>query len=196
MTPRARRRTAPLTAGRDRTDRCDYRRTYTAKYRDGSGIVREVATGCRDESAARSVLANLERRAEKVKGEVLTAAEDAVIDHQTRRLPNTSPPILTTRRRRELTAYRMNDTAKPACTGLPPIAAFDRLADLDGDRLGTLACRTARPKAWGHGPATPTGQPAWRSATGAFETGRLLTNPFAGVPKADARPTAAGNAGR
>ncbi len=34
--------------------------TYTAKYRDGSGIVREVATGCRDESAARSVLTELE----------------------------------------------------------------------------------------------------------------------------------------
>ena len=57
-------------------------RTYTAKYRDGSGIVREVATGCRDESAARSILGKLERRAEMVKGEVLTAAEDAVIDHQ------------------------------------------------------------------------------------------------------------------
>ena len=53
-----------------------------AKYRDGSGIVKEVATGCRDESAARSILGKLERRAVLVKGEVLTAAEDAVIDHQ------------------------------------------------------------------------------------------------------------------
>ena len=63
-------RTAPLTVGKDGTDRIVITaRTYTAKYRDGSGIVQEVATGCRDESAARSVLTDLERRAEKVKGE-------------------------------------------------------------------------------------------------------------------------------
>ena len=60
-------RTAPLTAAGDRIT--VEAGTYTAKYRDGSGIVREVATGCRDESAARSVLAELERRAERVKGE-------------------------------------------------------------------------------------------------------------------------------
>ncbi len=41
--------------------------TYTAKYRDGEGIVREVATGCRDRQAAQSVLADLERRAERVR---------------------------------------------------------------------------------------------------------------------------------
>ena len=46
-----------MTTGKDGTDRIVITaRTYTAKFRDGSGIVREVATGCRDESAARSVL--------------------------------------------------------------------------------------------------------------------------------------------
>jgi hypothetical protein len=73
-------RTAPLNAAGDRIT--VEAGTYTAKYRDGSGIVRKVATGCRDESAARSVLGKLERRAELVKGEVITVAEDAVIDHQ------------------------------------------------------------------------------------------------------------------
>lgn len=38
--------------------------TYFADYRNGSGLLRRVATGCRDESAARAVLAELERRAE------------------------------------------------------------------------------------------------------------------------------------
>jgi hypothetical protein len=57
-------------------------KTYTAKYRDGQGVVREVPTGCRDETAARRVLADLERRAELVKAKVMTAAEDAVADHQ------------------------------------------------------------------------------------------------------------------
>ena len=56
-------------------------KTYTAKYRDGGRIVREVSTGCRDEQAARSVLADLERRAELVKSGVMTASEDAAADH-------------------------------------------------------------------------------------------------------------------
>ena len=72
-------RTAPLTTGIDGTDRIVVEaRTFTAKYRDGSNVVREVATGCRDETAARSVLADLERRAELVKAGVMTSAEDAV----------------------------------------------------------------------------------------------------------------------
>lgn len=77
---KGKRRTAPLTTAGYRI--AVEAGTYIAKYRDGTGIVRKVSTGCRDESAARSILAKLERRAELVKGEVLTAAEDAVIDHQ------------------------------------------------------------------------------------------------------------------
>ena len=48
-------------------------RTFTAKYRDGNGHVVEVATGCRDETAARQVLADLERRAERVRANVVTS---------------------------------------------------------------------------------------------------------------------------
>ena len=56
--------------------------TYTAKFRDGAGHVQTVATGCRDEDAARSVLGELERRAELVKSGVITTAEDAIAVHQ------------------------------------------------------------------------------------------------------------------
>ena len=55
--------------------------TYSAKYRDGQGIVRRVTTGCRDEGAARSVLGELERRGELVRSGVLTAGEDRIADH-------------------------------------------------------------------------------------------------------------------
>lgn len=76
-------RTSPVTVGKDGADRIVVTaRTYTAKYRDGSGIVQEVATGCRDESAARAVLNELEKRADKVRSGIRTVAEDAVIDHQ------------------------------------------------------------------------------------------------------------------
>ena len=75
--------TARLTTGKDGSDRIVLRAgTYTAKYRDGSGAVREKATGCRDKEAASRVLADLERRAELVKAKVMTAEEDAISDHQ------------------------------------------------------------------------------------------------------------------
>src|SRR4051794_18058082 len=47
---------------------------YVAVYRDADGEHR-VPTGCRDETAARGVLRELERRAELVKGNVLTQSE-------------------------------------------------------------------------------------------------------------------------
>src|SRR5262245_25149577 len=55
--------------------------TFTAKYRDGSGVVRKVATGCRDETTARQLLAELVKRAERVKSNMLTTAEDTMVDH-------------------------------------------------------------------------------------------------------------------
>ncbi len=75
-------RTAPVTTGRNGNDRVVIvARTYMAKYRDGSGVVREVTTGCRGETAARQVLAELERRADKVRSGIRTAAEDSAVDH-------------------------------------------------------------------------------------------------------------------
>jgi hypothetical protein len=64
---KGKRRTDKVTTCKDGTDRIlVVSGTYSAKFRDGSGVVRKVATGCRDESAARSVLGKLECRAELV----------------------------------------------------------------------------------------------------------------------------------
>ena len=76
-------RTAPVTIGGDASDRIVMRaRTFIAKYRDDCGIVRKVATGCRDKTAARAVFAELERRAELVKAKVMTGSESRAADHQ------------------------------------------------------------------------------------------------------------------
>jgi len=53
---------------------------WTAKYRDASGVC-EVSTGCRDETAARKVLADLQRRAELVKVGLMSANEASAADH-------------------------------------------------------------------------------------------------------------------
>ena len=43
----------------------------------------EVSTGCRDKGAAESVLADLSRRAERVRSNLLTAVKDRIADHLT-----------------------------------------------------------------------------------------------------------------
>ena len=76
-------RTAPLTTGRNGLNRIVIQAgTYTAKYRDGQGVIREVATGCRTKDGANSVLRDLIGRAEKVKANILTPTEDKIADHQ------------------------------------------------------------------------------------------------------------------
>ncbi len=76
-------RTARLTTGRDAAERIVTESpTWLAKFRDGRGIIREVSTGCKDETAARAVLGELEKRAEKVRAGIISNSEDAMTVHQ------------------------------------------------------------------------------------------------------------------
>jgi len=176
-------RTAPLTAAGDRV--AVAAGTYTAKYRDGSGIVQEVATGCRDESAARSVLGKLERRAELVKGEVLTAGEAAVIDHQATPLADHVAAFIDHQRARGL-SRRVDDTHSQL-RRVARECGFVRLADLNAT---TLERWLIDRKAEGMSAATRNEyRGAWLTFCNWCMTTkppRLLTNPFARVPKADA----------
>jgi hypothetical protein len=75
-------RTAAVTMGQNGSDRIrDKSATYVARYRDGNGLLVEVSTGCRDKTAAQAVLADLERRAEKVRAGLLTPAEAQSSEH-------------------------------------------------------------------------------------------------------------------
>ncbi|MBN8596522.1 MAG: tyrosine-type recombinase/integrase [Planctomycetes bacterium] len=56
-------------------------KAYIAKFRDAAGLWIERPTGCTDETAARAVLAQLERRTELVRAGVLTPEEDAASKH-------------------------------------------------------------------------------------------------------------------
>jgi len=80
-------RQAEVTTGKDGTQRIKTEAaTWTAKYRDGEGVVCEVATGCRDKQAAQAVLDELLRRAELVKANVLSPDQDRIADHAKRPL--------------------------------------------------------------------------------------------------------------
>jgi hypothetical protein len=72
---KGKKKTAPVTTGKDGSERIrDESATYVARYRNGDGVVVEVSTGCRDKSAAQNVLADLERKAERVRAGLLTPA--------------------------------------------------------------------------------------------------------------------------
>jgi len=80
---KSKKRTAKVTNAQDGTERIIVvANTWTAKYRNGSGQIVEIATGCRDRDAARAVLNELVKRAEKVKAGVMTMAQDSIADQQ------------------------------------------------------------------------------------------------------------------
>ena len=177
---KGKRRTAPLTTAGYRI--AVEAGTYIAKYRDGTGIVRKVSTGCRDESAARSILAKLERRAELVKGEVLTAAEDAVIDHQATSLADHIAAYLDHQRAAGVTTKQIMEVGA-RLRRVVSDCSFGRLADLSATALEKWLVTQASA---GMGPRTRN---MYRGAWVAFANwciaaGRLLADPFAKVPKA------------
>jgi len=160
-------------------------KTYTAKYRDGSGVVREVATGCRDEVAARGVLAALERRAELVKADVMTAAEDAVADHQLVPLPIHFAAFKAHQTAKGLNATRIRNT-KSRLSRLANECSFQRLGDLKADALERwLALRAAEGMSAGN--RNEFRQELVSFGNWCVRTDRMAANPFTGVPKADAR---------
>ncbi len=177
-------RTSPLTAGQEGTARILVTAgTFTAKFRDGSGRVREVATGCRDEAAARSLLTEMERRAEKVRGKILTAGEAEAIDHQETVLGNQIDTYLV-KLESEGTSPVHRANVRRNLERLATDCRFARLSDLSREPLERWL--VSQQKA-GMGARTRN---TYRAAVVAFcnwcvETGRLLSNPFGKVAKAD-----------
>lgn len=181
---RGKARSAPLTIGQGGAERIVVKaRTYTAKYRDGEGIVREVATGCRDEAAARSILADLERRAELVKGKVLSAGEDAMIDHQEVPLVEHLAGYLIHLRAKGDSEVHLGDTRRLASAVMAD-CRFIRLRDISHDTMERwLAQKTAE----GMGSRTRNAylQAIRGLCNWCVDTGRLAGNPLQRIARAD-----------
>ncbi|UCE62124.1 MAG: site-specific integrase [Phycisphaerales bacterium] len=158
-------------------------RFYMARYRDGNGDVVDVATECKDEVAARAILTKLERRAELIRADVITADEGDAADHA-------GLPLST-----HFDAYEQHLRAKD---GNPRRIAMLRR------RLERLArdCRFSKLNKMSAGPVeqwlveqadaemSAATRNSYREAAICFgnwcrRTHRLTYNPFADVPRAD-----------
>ena len=181
---KGRSRTAPMT--KDGQPRISVEaKTYTAKYRDGSGDLRRVTTGCRDEQAARAILADLERRAVRVKAKIVTAAEDAVTDHLETPLAAHVAAYQAHRTAKGLNAVRIKNT-EARLKRLAADCGFQRIGDLNAAALERwLTDRAAERMSAGN--RNEYRQELIGFANWCVRTGRLLGNPFAGVAKADAK---------
>jgi integrase len=156
--------------------------TYTAKYRDGAGFLVEVATGCRDKTAAEQFLANLERQTERVLAGVATATECKAVEHQQAGIAGHFAAFLDHRKARGR-CCRPDETLSQL-TRVADACGFTKLADVNAAALerwlsvqaenGTGAARRNKYRA------------TWVAfCNWAVRSGRLLTNPLVAVAKAD-----------
>ena len=186
---RGKTRTEKVTTGKDGSPRLLIEaESFTAKYRDGNGIVREVATGCRDVTAARNVLAELTKRAENVKSGITTAALDTVIDHQGTPISKHVDAYLTFLDTKTIHGQKVSNAHQEnVARNLRRLVAecrFEKLAQIDRSAVESWM---KRKEAEGMGARTRN---THRAAIVAFanwcvETRRLAVNPLIRLCKAD-----------
>ncbi|HUT56507.1 MAG TPA: site-specific integrase [Phycisphaerae bacterium] len=181
-----RRRTAEVAVGRDGVVRIATRTaTYYARYRDGSGHRLDVPTGCRDETAARAVLADLVRRSELVKANVITPKEDVIANHQDTPLLEHMEAWLAHLEAKGVTPGRVK-TNRQRFMQVAGDCDFTRLSDLDGANLERWMVEK-RKEGMSAGSRNGYREACVGFANWAVRSKRLGENPFAYVPKADAK---------
>ena len=183
------RRTASVTTGRDGSPRILVTAgTYSAKYRDGSGHVQKTATGCRDETAARRVLGDLERRAELVKAKVMTAAESNASEHQRTPLGLHFKAYLSHQETASVSPARINDT-RSQLARIADECGFRKLRDLDSTAFERWL-NDRKSEGMAAGTRNRYRESLVGFANWCVRAGRLLINPVADVPKADQKAEA------
>jgi integrase len=166
--------------------------SYFARYRDAGGLVREVTTRCRDKAAAEQRLAELERRADRIRAGVMTRREadaadrmneslDQHIDDYIDRLPGKRGGQATPLHRDNTRRYLRRLAADcgwscPADLSRSDLEAWIADQSRKGRSARSINCHRAAAAAFASWLADPL-------------IGRLPSNPFgtgrAGVPKAD-----------
>ena len=174
----------PVTTGKDGSQRIVVESgTYVAKYRDGSGLVHTVSTGCRDEGAARSVLNELERRSELVKAGVMTAGEDRIADHAATPIAEHFKAYMTHLQSQGVTAKHISETTR-IVEGISQECGFTLLRDIQQDTFESWLAEKLN-----KGAGAKTRNTDLQSLRGfsrwCVKTHRFSTDPLRDVVKAD-----------
>ena len=180
---KGKKRTEPVT--KDGTRIVLQAKTYTAKYRDGQRIVRKVSTGCRDETAARAVLAELVKRSEHVRSGIMTSEQDAMADHQHTPLADHVEAWLSHLRAKGVTEGRIK-TNRQRFFAVADDCRSARLAELSGDALERWLVNKAD-KGMSAGASNGYREACVGFGNWCIRTRRLSENPFANVPKANTK---------
>ncbi len=168
--------------------------TYYAEYRDGAGIVRTTATACKDKGAALTVLSELMRRAEMVRGGVVSATEDSIADYRALPLESHIAAYLISLEATGTTKGHIDNVGR-YLRGMATECGFDTLAKVDRAAFERSLVRaksigiSARAQKMKLGLSNRSCN-AYRAAWTAFlnwcvANRRLVSNPLAGVGKAN-----------
>lgn len=158
---------------------------YVARYKDGEGITRVVATGCREESAARTVLVELERRAELVRAGVLSPAQDAVATHKRTPIAKHVDAYIASLVARGTTAKHVR-TQKRLLTTVLEECRFRTLNEIRREPLERWLTQGANLKRSARTRNTYLSAIRW-FCNWAVDCERLVANPVARIPLADER---------
>ena len=183
---RGKRHVAPLMEGR--SDRIIIQaKTFTAKYRDGSGRLQEVATGCKDETAAKRVLADLEKRADNVRSGIATAAEDSTIDHRVSPIGEHIDAYIRHQQTKGVNAHSIK-VARARLERLAKDCRFNSLSDLKAEAFEAwLVARQAEGMSAGNRNEFRKNLLGFCNWCAKPKVGRLLSNPFSDVATADTK---------
>lgn len=159
--------------------------TWFVKYRDGAGRLVVAPTGCRDKAAARQVLADLERKSQRVRSGLMTKAEAAtaeglnapIAEHVDAYAEHLESDGVTSKHIRE--SRRILRSILDGCD-FKTLAALDRTAFerwLNRRRTDGASARTRN--------ADRETLLAFCNWLAHADVGRLAINPFKAVAKAD-----------
>ena len=153
------------------------------RFKDALGTVRTLSTGVRDESAARSILTEMEKRVERVKSGILSPEEDAAADHRRSEIGQHVEKYLASLRARGDGERHVRNQKRLMCAVFSE-CSMRSLADVKRETIeswlttGANATRSARTKNMYVGAVR--GFMRW-----CVETGRLLVDPTVRIRRAN-----------
>ena len=156
------------------------REIWTAIYRDGDGIKREISTGCKSKDGAKRVLSDLEAGVERIKSGVVSRQEARTMEWAAVSLLE----HITAHEAYLAALHRATSTVtdqKRCMTAISDACGWKRLTDLNRPQLERwLTLRVSE----GMGARTRNRHAGAAVAFGNWlvKAGRLTVNPFAGVP--------------